>query len=123
MFIPQNRQRSPLEDTQMKNILALLIFLSGFTAQIALAQQSDLGGLNPGALSKISDGSITCYVVTKSNRVTGQNFTSSISCIGDTSHLTSATSFLDGKVTRIQDADKYCYIYSAMTTNSISCVK
>jgi hypothetical protein len=96
-----------------------------FLGASASAQQrpiyEDSLAINPGQVEKFVDGDVQCYLATKRN-VINVTLTSSLSCIGDTSKVSTAVTFLGGQVVRIRDGGSYCYYYATVRSNALSCL-
>ncbi len=105
----------------MKFIFSLLIFVS----TNALAQQTVIysdGSLNPGQVYKFVDGEVSCYLATKNQRF-GTIMGATLSCTGDITKVSAATSFMGGEVVRLKDGNGYCYYFNTVRANAISCLK
>lgn len=105
--------------------MRLTLFVLALFGMSALAQQSVIysdSSLNPGQVYKFVDGEVSCYLATKNQRF-GAMISATLSCTGDASKVSSSTSFMGGEVTRLKDGDGYCYYFSSVRANAISCIK
>lgn len=106
-------------------MLKVVLFVISFLSFSAFAQQTVIysdGSLNPGQVYKFVDGEVSCYLATKNQRF-GTIMGATLSCTGDITKVSAATSFMAGEVVRLKDGHGFCYYFNSVRANAISCIK